>query len=263
MNQKAQSSGVEVWHNSHVINIKKETHGFSVVIKFNKEQKEVFTKFVIGADGATSLLRRTLFPKLRVTYSQAYQEHYQWELDIDKSYFHWFYPIECSPAGFAVHQKDGLLIIDAGGRIGQKNQLIGKAKDFLAKNYHFDINQKPIWKGSCLEPIIYRELTSHTFKPAIGNALLVGDAAGLVMPISCEGIGTSMKSGLLAASSIKKAIESGQSAEVPYLSGIKGIISMFDGIYPWFRRIIEETRSGGHSLPKILHDSYLDALRMF
>ena len=157
MNQKAQSSGVEVWHNSHVINIKKETHGFSVVIKFNKEQKEVFTKFVIGADGATSLLRRTLFPKLRVTYSQAYQEHYQWELDIDKSYFHWFYPIECSPAGFAVHQKDGLLIIDAGGRIGQKNQLIGKAKDFLAKNYHFDINQKPIWKGSCLEPIIYRE----------------------------------------------------------------------------------------------------------
>ena len=83
------------------------------------------------------------------------------------------------------------------------------------------------------------------------------------MPISCEGIGTSMKSGLLAASSIKEAIESDQPADVTYLSGIKGIISIFEEIYPWFRRIIEETRKGGQSLPKILRDSYLNTLRMF
>lgn len=263
MIRKAQASGVEVWQGALVVDVKQQGQVFSVVIEMGKERKELMTKFVVGADGATSIVRKLLFPELKIRFSQVYQEHYRGEIELEKNYFHWFYPLEHSPASFDAHQKDGLIIVDVGGRIGQMHQLIVRAKDFLAKNYHFDATEKPVWRGSCLQPVIYRELTSHAFRPARGNAVLVGDAAGLAMPVSGEGIGTGVKSALLAASSIKRAIESGEPADATYLPGIDGIISMFGEIYPWFRSIIDEARSGGHSLPKVLRDAYLKTLRTF
>ena len=136
-------------------------------------------------------------------------------------------------------------------------------KDALNKEYHFDISQKPVWRGSCLEPVMYRQLTSQTFLPARGNALLVGDAAGFLLPVTGEGIGTAIKSGLLAASSIIRALETKEQPDEIYLTEIKGIISIFNEIYPWFRRIIEETRGGGHSLPEVLWEAYHNTLRMF
>ena len=263
MVQKAQDSGVEIWEGSQVVDVNQKAQGFSVGVKTGKERQDLITKFVIGADGGNSVIRRLLFPELKMRYGQVYQEHYRGEMDLDKNYFHWFYPPEHSPESFDVHQKDGFIIVDVGGRVGKMDKLMNRTKDFLAKNYHFDSSQKPVWRGSCLQPIIYPELTSYTFKPACGNALLVGDAAGLPMPVSGEGIGTGMKSALLATSSIRKAVETGEPADNIYLKGLDGIISVFREIYPWFRRIIDEARKGGYTLPKVLRDGYLRTLRTF
>ena len=114
-----------------------------------------------------------------------------------------------------------------------------------------------------MEPALYKGLTSRTFLPAKGNALLVGDAAGLLMPASGEGIGCGLRSGLLAASSIIKAIESGGQADKIYLEEFKAIISRFEELVPWFKRVVEETKAGGHSLPQVLREAYADTLRTF
>ena len=113
-------------------------------------------------------------------------------------------------------------------------------------------------------PILYKEVTSHIFLPAKGNALLVGDAAGFPLPVTGEGISPGIKSGLLAASSIIRAIESGKSPDRIYLAEVEGIISTFNEIYPWFRKIKDATiEGGGHSLPEVLRDAYYSTLRVF
>ena len=263
MVQKAQDSGVEVWEGASVVNIIPQAEDFSVLVKIGDEWQELASKFVVGADGGDSVIRRLLFPDLIMRYAQIYQEHYRGEIGLEKDYCHWFYPPEHSPEFFDVHQKDGLVIVDVGGRIGRMDKRISRTKDFLAKHYQFDPSQKPVWRGGCLQPIIYPELASRTFKPARGNALLVGEAAGLVIPLIGEGIGSGMKSGFLAADSIKKAIQFGKPADAIYLSEIDGIISMFGELYPFFSRIVDEARSGGHALPNILRNGYLAGLRTF
>lgn len=261
--QKAEAGGAEVWQGALTVSAKQERKGFSVVVVRGKEQVVLESRFLVGADGATSVVRKSLFPEVKMRYSQVYQEHYRCELDLDKSYFHWFYPVELFPTSFTAHHKDGLLIVDVGGRVGQMKDVMKWARDFLARNCHFDARQKPVWRGSCLQAVIFRELTSHTFKPARGNALLVGDAGGLTMPVSGEGIGLGLKSALVAASAIKRGVETGESAEPTYLAGIEGIISLFGEVYPSFRLMADEAKSGGRSLARLVRETYLSTLRPF
>ncbi len=261
--QKAQTSGVEVWEEAPVINVTRQTQFISVVAQVGTERKELTTRFLVGADGGNSSVRKFLFPDLNVRYAQVYQEHYRGELDLDKNYFHWFYPPEESPEFFDVHQKDGLIILDVGGRIGKMDRRLAKTKNFLATHHGFDLGLKPVWTGGCLQPVLYPELVSRTFKPATGNVLLVGDAAGLVLPVSGEGIGTALKSGLLAAKSIERSAETGDPADSIYLAGIENMISMFGEVYPFFRRMTDEAKKGGHALPRILRDGYRMTLKSF
>jgi len=262
MNQKARAGGAEIITGARVVSLKPHGHGFTVSVDRGGNKQEFDSRFVIGADGSVSVVRSLIFPELGIRHSQVYQEHYLGKVDLDESYFHWFYPVEISPSGFGVHQKDGLVIIDVGGRIGQMKTAMARTKTFLAENYGFDADQKPVWRGSCRQNVLFRELTSRTFQPAKGNALLVGDAGGLIMPVSGEGIGVGIKSALLAAGSILEALKSGKSADTIYLDRIGGIISYFGEIYPWFRRIVDEAKSGGHHLPRLVRDGYASTLTM-
>jgi flavin-dependent dehydrogenase len=50
---------------------------------------------------------------------------------------------------------------------------------------------------------------------------LVGDAAGFILPLSGEGIGTALKSGLLAATSVIEASRNNNQASHLYLDHLK------------------------------------------
>lgn len=263
MAEKAQACGVELWQEASAIDIKGQAKGFSITVRMGKQQQDLMAKFVIGADGGNSTVRSFLFPDLKVKYGQVYQEHYPGELNLNKDYMHWFYPVEHSPASFTAHQKDGLIVVDVGCKPGQAKQLMASARKYLAENHGLVVKQEPVWRGGCLQPALYRELTSQTFKPACRNALLVGDAAGLPMPVSGEGIGTGMKSALIAADSIRRTIEIGEPADTIYLKALDGIFSVFREISPWFRRMIGEAKNGGYSMPQVLRDGYFATLRPF
>ncbi|MFC1579922.1 FAD-dependent monooxygenase [Thermodesulfobacteriota bacterium] len=260
MNQKAGESGVDIRDRAEVVGIAQKTEGLAITVKREGEARELMTTYAIGADGATSVVRKSLFPNLQVRYGQALQEHLEGEVDLDQDYFHWFYPREINPSFFTVHQKDGAIIIEVAGKPGASKEIMAWAQTYLAEHHALSKTREPVWRGSCLEPALYRELTSRTFRPARENVLLVGDAAGFIMPVSGEGIGLAMQSALAAAAAVTRSKKTGDPPERMYLSEIKPIIAGFEKVYPWFRRIMEEAKGEGTALPGILRQAYESTL---
>jgi flavin-dependent dehydrogenase len=264
MNEKAAAKGVQIWQGAKVTDIVEEEHGYLIRFESGRESREVESRFVIGADGGTSVVRKFLFPQFKVTFAQAYEEWYQVTLQLDPRYFHWFYFLKSFPGGFAIHQKDNLIVLEFGGTADVPKERVKWAKDYLATNYGFDQSKEPVWRGACAVARLPSGLVSGTFFPAKKNVLLAGEAGGFVLPITGEGIGTCLKSGLLAADSIIQAIRSDHHTDEIYLNEIKPIIAAFKEYSIWFRRIEEAARSGsGASFRETLAGAHQASLRMF
>ena len=99
--------------------------------------------------------------------------------------------------------------------------------------------------------------------PAKGNALLVGDAANFFLPVSGEGIGTAIQSGLLAADSVISASESGGQADKAYSARLEPTISVFGTLSSGLEKIGAAMKDGGDSLPAVLREAYGTTLRLF
>jgi flavin-dependent dehydrogenase len=106
-------------------------------------------------------------------------------------------------------------------------------------------------------------LVSGAFLPANKNILLAGDAGGFVLPITGEGIGTGLKSGLLAADSIIQARKSDHRADGIYLNKIQPMITAFKEYSLWVGRIEAAAKGSGNLLLETLAGAHEASLRMF
>jgi flavin-dependent dehydrogenase len=263
MSEAARARGAQIWTGTKVVDIAEKGPGFLIRCETGQESHEIEARFLIGADGGTSLVRKFLFPHFKVPFAQAYEEWYPGSLELDSRYFHWFYLQKAFPGGFAVHQKDGLTVLEFGGSANVPEERIKWAKDYLSAQYGFDQGQTPVWRGACPVARLAGGLIFGTFLPARQNALLAGEAGGMVIPITAEGIGTSLKSGLLAADSIVQAIESDLMAEHFYLAGTESIIRGFKEFSIWFGKIEEAVKGSGRHLRKTLAEAHQASLRIF
>jgi len=262
MSQKAKDKGTTIVQAARVIGFIQNKHSLKVEFEREGKRTKIETRFLIGSDGTNSTVRNLLYPELNTYYTQIYQECHQGELNLDKRYFHWFFPIEIN-GGFAVHQKDGLIVVDFGSNIGMIKQVVDWSKDFLSQNYNFNFRQRPHWRSGCVDLQLWQGLFSHTFLPAKGNVLLVGDASGIRLPLSGEGIGTALKSGLLAADSIISAIKYGVQPDRYYLDEVDNILTVFRKMTPQFKRIDAARKRGGASLHIVLAEAYRETLISF
>ena len=111
-----------------------------------------------------------------------------------------------------------------------------------------------------MEPVLYHELFSGSFLPARGNGLLVGDAAGLLLPISGEGIGAALKSGLFAADSVIEASRGDSQAAHLYLGRLKGLISKLQELYSDAKKMFAQKDE--NQRVSILKEAWQKALRL-
>ena len=221
--EKAQQAGVQVWEDTEVTNITEYPQEF--LFNLNRENKEAEARggFIIGADGAASVVRKCLFPELKVQYVLGYRECYKIDLGLDKLYCHLFFTPEMAPYYFGLIQKGEFTLIELGTRAKEIEKLMNQIRHTLTKEFGFKLSGEPLWRDTCVEPVLYRELFSGSFLPARGNSLLVGDAAGLILPVSGEGIGTALKSGLLAAISVIEASENNIKADSLFVGKLKDL----------------------------------------
>ena len=243
MSQKAKDKGVEIWDQAKVIAVSQRDGECIVELEMGRERQELKARFVIGADGAQSTVRTSIFPKLEVRYRRAYRECYPGELNLDKEYWHWVFPLRRFRPRFDVIYKGDFFLLEGGVK-----ELKGEIRRILG-DYGFDPNQKPLWRDGCIgRALLHQELLSGSFLPARGNVLLVGDAASLVMPVTGEGIGTALKSGLSAAESINKAIKLNKEPAEIYLRELNAILAAIEGIQLQEKKAEEEAAKGAQAL---------------
>jgi len=218
MSKKANEKGVEIWDGTAVKRIFDDGKKCRILLKRKNIEDEIRAKFVIGADGAYSVVRKSIFPFLQITHTTAQRMCYEGRLSLLKNYSYIIFPYQQHRPNFWVNPKGECFTIEGGIR-----ELKNEIKTILAE---FGLGErKLLWRDGCINrALLYNYLLSGEFQPAKGNVLLIGDAAGLKNPITGEGIHTAIKSGIFAAESIVKAIKTGDQASKVYLTEIRPLL---------------------------------------
>ena len=211
-------------------------------VRLEKGQ-DITANYVVGADGAGSVVRKSLFPEQKVKYAIPIRECYEASLDLDPKYLHWFFPRSRPRPRFNVNFKGDAVLVEGSGL----KELKGEISRVLAP-YGWDPGRKPLWRDGCRIPQLHEALISDAFRPARGNALLIGDAAGLLLPITFEGIGTAFKSARFAVDTISEASASGREAGPVYLRKLNPIIDLIRG----FCRLESGLEGAAHRGPENL-----------
>jgi len=255
MVQGARKSGVIMREGHRVAGVKFVNGGCRVTLLKEGKTEDVHARFVIGADGGASVVRRSIFPTLKVRYSGPIRECYRGALDLEKDFFHWFFP-KCLPRPrFDVNHKDGVFLIEGSGLRELRNE-IGET----LSRYGFHPESTPEWKDGCAVALMHDQLLSGAFKPAKRNVLLVGDAAGLILPITFEGIGSALKSGILAAEAIVKRFDDGTRAASLYRKSLEPILEVIRRLCIVQAELKAASNGGADRLAKSLKNAYRETL---
>ncbi|MCX5811354.1 MAG: NAD(P)/FAD-dependent oxidoreductase [Proteobacteria bacterium] len=248
MCKKAVEAGTQLKDGARVYNIRQLDRGYEVALKKeNKETEIINTRFLIGADGAYSAVRKFVCPDLKVRYRPAYRECYEENLSIEKDRFHWFFPLIASSPRFDINYKEHFLLIE-GGNIRQINVTMRR----ILGRYGFHPDVKPLWRDGCVIPVLHGDLLNGTFVPAKDNAMLVGDAAGMLFPFTHEGIGAALKSGVLAAQAVTEAIAENNTAGELYMRKIQGIKVFLKELWLLHQEMNDIAKNGADALAEAM-----------
>lgn len=161
------------------------------------EMQTACAPVIVGADGAGSLVRRSLFPALRTrTYVSVQQWFHEDSSRVNPFYSCIFDPQATDCCAWSIH-KDGQMLFGGAYRPHGCRKAFEEQKQRLAR-FGFDFGT-PEKTEACL---VLRPTGPRSFCCGKENAYLIGEAAGFISPSSLEGI----SSAILSASALYESL---------------------------------------------------------
>ncbi len=216
-------SGVEV-HQHTVKNIKQE-NGFYII------DDSYRCKYLVGAGGTNCPVYHTFlkekYPRDPQKQISTIEEEFQYNYENDNCYL-WFYDNDLPGYSWYFPKADGYVNVGIGGKsktLKSRGETIKKHWDAYIEK----LEKRSLIKGYSFKPIGYTYYLKQDFQNhRIGNAFILGDAAGLATIDMGEGIGPAVRSGILAAKSITEGVE--------YSFKSISKFSLFQMLFPWWYR---------------------------
>ena len=188
---------VKVHNNATCTDIKKVDDVYEITFYEHGKYKKIRSTYLVGADGAASIVRRKLFKDI---YIQKYIAIQQWFQDTHETPFYsCIFDSDTTNSYAWGLSKDGSFIFGGAFKIknGRSNFEALKTK---LKHYGFRLG-KPEKTEACLV-LLPRHLKN--FCTGKDRAFLCGEAAGFISPSSLEGISYAIDSAYMLAQCLNK-----------------------------------------------------------
>jgi menaquinone-9 beta-reductase len=162
-------------------------------------------RFLVGAGGTRCPVRNALFaaeePRTRTAQISTLEEEFAWEVSDPRCHL-WFFENGLGGYAWYVPKPGGYLNVGIGGKLdGLKHRRTGIRPHW--ERLLEKLDRLGLVRGRPFKPGGWTYfLRQRRQKVQDGNALLIGDAAGLATVDMGEGIGPAIQSGLLAAHAI-------------------------------------------------------------
>ena len=180
--------------------VKRENGGFSVALT----DKSISCRYVVGADGASSVVRRALFPEKKIERFTAIQQWFA--SDEENANYSCVFDSETSKGCSWIFYKDGRLVFGGAFAFHESRKMFEKQKEKLISLGIVPKNafDAPLRTEACL---VCRPKWTHGVFFGGDGAFLIGEAAGLISPSSFEGISYALESGEALALSLGQKSE--------------------------------------------------------
>ena len=186
-----------------VTKIEKTEKGYKVTYTANGESFSEECKYLVGADGASSIVRKFIAPKQKM---RSYVSIQQWFESKTKPFYACVFDRKNTDCYSWALEKDGMFIF--GGAYPHKNsrERFEDQKKSLEK-YGFQFGE-PVKTEACL---VLRPKNSKSFCFGKDGIFLLGESAGLISPSGLEGISSALLSGRYLADAFNAQIANGGS----------------------------------------------------